>query len=51
MMSLTWSWVDQLLRHTATVELKLPWMKLLVCQGAAGFLYGMVMGSYGEWDT
>lgn len=51
MMTLTWSWLDQLLRHSATVELKLPWMKLLVCQGLSGFLYGMVMGSYGEWDA
>lgn len=44
-------WVDQLLRQSSSTEFQVPWLKLLICQGLAGFLYGIVMGSFGEWDA
>lgn len=44
-------WIDQLLRQSSSIEFGIPWVKLLVCQGLAGFLYGIVMGSFGEWDV
>lgn len=44
-------WLDQFLRRAKPEDGPQQILPLLLCQGVAGFLYGMVMGSFGEWDS
>lgn len=44
-------WLDQFLRRAGAGNEPRHVLKLLVCQAIAGFLYGLVMGSFGEWDS
>lgn len=45
------NWIDSLLRRASAASSPITWLSLFLCQGLCGFGYGMVMGSYGEWDS
>lgn len=44
-------WVDRFLRRSWDYRAASQFLKLLTCQTIAAFSYGVVMGSFGEWDT
>lgn len=44
-------WLDQFLRRDELTENTRRVVPLLICQAVAGFLYGIVMGSFGDWDN